>query len=144
MSLQYEAEFPVRGGDFKEAGKVAVQIKSILKKLGIDAEILRRAAIAAYESEVNIISYARMGKICLQVHPERIMMDVEDEGPGIEDLELAMRPGYSTASELIRELGFGAGMGLVNIKHCADEFELTSKVNQGTRLRILIHVPACK
>ena len=143
MSLKYEAEFSVRGGDFKEAGKVAVEIKRILKKFGIEAEILRRVAIVAYESEVNIISYAKLGKIHLQVHPERIVMDVEDEGPGIEDIELAMRPGYSTASELIRELGFGAGMGLVNIKHCADEFEITSMVNQGTKLRIMINVPAC-
>ncbi len=141
MSLICEESYPVRGGDFKEAGKVAVQIKATLKKLGLDPEILRRAAIAAYESEVNIISYARLGKIHLQVDPEKILMDVEDEGPGIEDIEMAMRPGYSTASDLIRELGFGAGMGLVNIKHCADEFEITSRVDQGTKLRILIHVP---
>ena len=142
MSIKYEEAFPVRGGDFKDAGKVAVQIKLILKKLGIDAEILRRAAIIAYESEVNIISYARLGKIHLQVYSEEIRMDVEDEGPGIEDIEMAMRPGYSTASELIRELGFGAGMGLFNIKHCSDEFKITSMVNQGTKLMIRIHVPA--
>lgn len=141
MNMLYENSFPVKGGDFKDAGKVAVQIKIILKKMGIDPGILRRVAIVAYESEVNIISYARIGTIRLGVCDDHIQIDVEDEGPGIEDIELAMRPGYSTATELIRELGFGAGMGLTNIKTCSDEFDLTSVVNQGTKLRIMFRIP---
>lgn len=139
--MELNNSYPVKGGDFKEAGKVAVLIKMALKKMGIAPEILRRVAIAAYESEVNIISYARLGTIRLRVYDDHVQIDVEDEGPGIEDIELAMRPGYSTATELIRELGFGAGMGLVNIKSCSDEFDITSEVNLGTKLRILFRIP---
>lgn len=140
MNLDYENSFEVQGGNFQEAGDISVHIKRIMQNLGLPREILRRVAIAVYESEINIISYASKGIIHIRISPEFITIDAEDEGPGIENIELAMRAGYSTASDKIREMGFGAGMGIPNIKNCSDKFTITSEVNKGTHLKILIHI----
>ncbi|MBN2569788.1 MAG: anti-sigma regulatory factor [Deltaproteobacteria bacterium] len=110
--------------------------------MGYPGEIQRRAAIATYESELNIISYARFGHITLRIDPNKIEIDAEDEGPGIDDIELAMRDGYSTATDLIRNMGFGAGMGLSNIKRCSDFFKITSSPNIGAHLKISIDTKA--
>ncbi len=138
MKRAYEKTFSVEGGNFDDAGMASIEIKKILKTLHIHDDVLRRAAIAVYESELNIISYARTGNITLYVTDDSIHIDVQDEGPGIEDIELAQKPGYSTATEQIRQMGFGAGMGLYNIKSCSDSFSLQSTVNEGTRLAITI------
>lgn len=139
MNIDYENSFEVQGGNFQEAGDISVHIKKILQNLGVPREILRRVAIAVYESEINIISYAIKGFIHIRVSPESIAIEAEDEGPGIENIELAMRAGYSTATDKIREMGFGAGMGIPNIMNCSDKFTITSVVNKGTHLTILIH-----
>ena len=140
MTLNYEGSFAIEGGNFKEAGKAAVEIKKKLKTMGITGNVLRKTAIAAYESEINIISYAKCGVINVRVTPKCVFLDVKDEVPGIEDIEMAMREGYSTASSRIRELGFGAGMGIPNIKNCSDIFELTSEVDKGTHLKVFINI----
>jgi len=137
-TIDYEDSFPIEGGNFDEAGVVSLRVKSILKELGFPGDIQRRAAIATYESELNIISYAQSGHVRLRIGPHQIRIDAEDKGPGIEDIELAMKDGYSTANDRIRELGFGAGMGLSNIKRCSDTFEITSERDKGAHLKMLI------
>ncbi|OPX41199.1 MAG: hypothetical protein B1H13_03350 [Desulfobacteraceae bacterium 4484_190.3] len=140
MSFKYTNSFTVEGGNFEKAGMASVEIKKTLKNMGINGDTLRRIAIAAYESEINIISYAKCGVINIEVTHDFVLLDVKDEGPGIENIEMASREGFSTANDTIRELGFGAGMGIPNIKNCSDAFELTSEVNKGTHLRALINL----
>lgn len=130
----------IKGQDFDRAGEASSSIKKTLQRLGIHPQIVRRAAIASYEAEMNVVIYTNGGDVIVQVRPDQINIFVSDSGPGIEDVEKAMQPGYSTASEWVRELGFGAGMGLVNIKKCADKMDLTSKVGQGTHLKISIDI----
>jgi serine/threonine-protein kinase RsbT len=134
----YEGSFTVVGGDFSCAGEVSGNIKAILKRMGISNDLVRKAALVAYESEINIVSYARRGMIRLRVVPDSILIEAIDEGQGIPDIELAMQPGYSTASQKIREMGFGAGMGLCNIKSFSDIFHISSEVGKGTHLKMII------
>ncbi len=134
----YREEFPVKGGDFAKAGAVACRIKELLKDLGLDAATVRRAAIAAYEAEMNVIMYAWEGRIDLAVSPDEVDITVDDRGPGITDVELAMTEGYSTATPEMRELGFGAGMGLPNIKRNSDVLHIDSRSGKGTCLKIVI------
>jgi serine/threonine-protein kinase RsbT len=134
----FRQEFPVKGGDFAKAGAVACLIKDLLKDLGLDTKTVRRAAIASYEAEMNVIMYAWEGRVNLAVTPREVQITVDDKGPGIADIELAMTEGYSTATPEMRELGFGAGMGLPNIKRNADVFHIDSQTGQGTRLKIII------
>ncbi|MEO0161593.1 MAG: ATP-binding protein [candidate division WOR-3 bacterium] len=133
-------EFEITGGDFINGGMASCRIKNILKEIGIDAEIMRRVAIASYEAEMNVVMYAKKGKMKLILTPHRIVIKVEDEGPGIPDIELAMQPGYSTATPEMREMGFGAGMGLPNIQKNADIFNINSTVGKGTNLQIVINL----
>jgi anti-sigma regulatory factor (Ser/Thr protein kinase) len=132
--------FEIKGGDFGKAGCVSLEIKEILRDLGIDSAIVRRAAIAAYEAEMNVVMYAESGKVVLRLNPKVIRITLEDQGPGIHDIEMAMQEGYTTATDQMREMGFGAGMGLPNIKKNADRFELKSKVGKGTSYNIIIHL----
>lgn len=136
----YRHEFPVRGGDFAHAGAAARGIKDLLKDLGLDPATVRRAAIVAYEAEMNVIMYAREARMNLAVSPREVRLVVDDRGPGIPNVELAMTEGYSTATAEMRELGFGAGMGLPNIKRNADVFAIDSEVGRGTRLEITIRM----
>lgn len=142
MTEEFKNRFQVFGRDFANAGRVSTAIKEILKGLGVQAAIVRRIAIASYEAEMNVVMYAARGIINLVVSSESITIVVDDEGPGIADIELAMQEGYSTATPEIREMGFGAGMGLPNIKKNADEFLVTSEVGRGTRLEIRVALPA--
>jgi anti-sigma regulatory factor (Ser/Thr protein kinase)/predicted transcriptional regulator len=130
----------VAGKDFNLAGKASSGLKKTLDRLGIHPRIVRRAAIASYEAEMNIVIYTDGGTITASVLPDKITIDVKDFGPGIPDIEKALKPGFSTASDWVRELGFGAGMGLVNIKKCADKISLTSEVGKGTHLRIILNI----
>jgi serine/threonine-protein kinase RsbT len=134
----YRRVFPVKGGDFAKAGTAACEIKELLKDLGLDAATVRRAAIVAYEAEMNVIMYAWEGRLDLTVSPAEVHLTIDDRGPGIPDVGLALTEGYSTATAEMRELGFGAGMGLPNIKRNADVFAIDSKVGRGTRLDITI------
>ena len=126
--------YQIEAGNFTLAGEAASNIKKLLRQLGIDAKIVRRVAIAAYETEINMVIHSDGGTMEVEVTPKEIVLKAWDKGPGIEDVELAMKEGYSTATELARELGFGAGMGLPNIKRCSDKFHLQSEMGQGTYL----------
>ena len=132
-------EFAVVGGDHLNAGQVSVRIKEILKQIGLDPSIVRRVAIASFEAEMNVVMYARKGIIGLGVSPSCVELVCQDEGDGIEDIELALQEGYSTATDEMREMGFGAGMGLPNIRRNSDEFEISSTVGKGTTLQIKIN-----
>ncbi len=133
-----ERSFTIVGGDFTNAGEVSSQVKKILLEAGVPSRIIRRVSISTYEAEMNVVSYARKGTLTLSLTPEVLRIRVVDEGKGIEDIELAMKEGYSTASDAIREMGFGAGMGLPNIKKNSDEFHISSVVGRGTVLEIAI------
>jgi CBS domain-containing protein/anti-sigma regulatory factor (Ser/Thr protein kinase) len=127
-------KYLVAGQSLKEAGKAASELKNVLKKLGVCPPLLRRIGVATYEAEINLASYTKGGEIRAQVEKWGIIVEAIDKGPGIPDVEQAMQPGYSTAPDWVRELGFGAGMGLVNMKKCADEMTLKSSVPEGTHL----------
>jgi CBS domain-containing protein/anti-sigma regulatory factor (Ser/Thr protein kinase) len=130
----------VRTGDYDSAGKISQRMRQVLRERGIDPEIRRRAAVVAYEAETNIIIHSLGGEIVATINPDRVVIEAVDVGPGIEDVEQAMQEGWSTAGRLPRELGFGAGMGLPNIKRCSDSLTITSDSKQGTRLRSEIHI----
>lgn len=131
---QIRHKFNIEAGNFTLAGEASSHIKRLLRQLGVEAAVTRRIAIAAYESEMNMVIHSMGGSLELIINPREVVMIAQDKGPGIEDIELAMKEGYSTASDKIRELGFGAGMGLPNIKRCTDKFYIESKLGEGTRL----------
>jgi len=136
----FEETFFIEGGNFSKAGKVSAEVKRVLKEIGLDASIIRRLAIAVYESEMNVVAYADKGEMNLQIFPDKVRVSIQDQGQGIPDIELAMQEGYSTATEAIREMGFGAGMGLPNMKKNVDFFEIESTVGEGTRIRMEVLV----
>lgn len=127
-------EFEIKGGDFSNAGKASTSIKEILREIGIDSSIMVRVCIAAYESEMNVVMYARRATLTLSVSPKKLNLRLEDEGQGIADIPKAMQEGFSTATNEMREMGFGAGMGLPNIKKNADHLEISSTPGKGTSL----------
>jgi len=134
--------YTIKAGDFTQGGKASSHIKRALLRLGADPQITRRCCIAVYEAEMNLIIHTTNGGILkLEVEPHRITMSAADDGPGIADTEMVFQPGYSTATEHVREMGFGAGMGLVNMKRCVDEIKLQSSVGKGTKLLMRIFVP---
>ncbi|MCK5198674.1 MAG: CBS domain-containing protein [Spirochaetales bacterium] len=136
LTLNYNVE----AKSLEYGGEVSSSIRADLYKLGLPGSIVRRAAIAAYEAEMNLLSYAGGGVFTLILKKDSLNMKIEDNGPGIPDIEKAMEPGYSTAPDWVRELGFGAGMGLQNIKNCSDKFRISSKVGEGTLLVIDINM----
>ena len=129
-------QYSIKGKEFKRAGECATNLKKTLKRLGFQVQVIRRVAIAVYEAEMNMIVFCDSGEILAEVEQDRITILATDCGPGIEDIEQAMVPGYSTAPDWVRELGFGAGMGLYNIKKCSDDFKILSTIGKGTELRI--------
>lgn len=130
----------VEGGDFQNSGEASTRIKSLLEQLDLSPIVIRKAAVVTYEAEMNVVIHAERGQVMVEVTSERIRIVVEDEGAGIEDVGLAMQPGYSTASDHIRELGFGAGMGLNNIQRWSDELNIESEVGIGTKLEATIRL----
>jgi len=134
-----EMNYVIHREDYANAGKVSSQIKQLLKQIGIQSDLLRRIAVACYEAEINMIIHSYGGKISLNINDSEIKFSFVDIGPGIPDVQKALQPGWSTASEKAREFGFGAGMGLPNIKRMADEFELSSS-ESGTNLTIAFKV----
>lgn len=136
--------FEIAGGDFQRAGQVSTSLKRMLKELGIFSSVVRRIAICAYEAEMNVVMYTHRGTLKCSISPQEVAVSVEDEGPGIADIGLAMREGYSTATQEMREMGFGAGMGLPNIKRNADRLEIRSEVGRGTRLDFVVGLASCK
>lgn len=133
-------QYNVAGRDFDRAGESSSGLKKTLYRLGIRPDVVRRAAIAAYEAEMNITVFTDGGQLTVSVKPHQIEIDASDSGPGIPDIEQAMQPGFSTAPQWIRELGFGAGMGLLNVKNCADKMNLDSEVGKGTHLQAIIYL----
>lgn len=132
--------YDVPGDDFTRAGEASSNLKGYLKKMGVQPDIVRKVAIAMYEGEINMVIHAGGGEIQVTISPEEIIMILEDHGPGIEDIELAMQAGYSTAPDNIRNLGFGAGMGLPNMKKYSDELLIDSIVGVGTTVTMKVKV----
>jgi CBS domain-containing protein/anti-sigma regulatory factor (Ser/Thr protein kinase) len=134
--------YNIKAGDFTQGGNASSNIKRALVRLGADPQTARRCSIAVYEAEMNLIIHTTNGGILkLEVEPHRITMSTVDDGPGIPDTDQVLQPGYSTASEQVREMGFGAGMGLANMKRCVDTLNLESTVGKGTKLVMRINVP---
>jgi CBS domain-containing protein/anti-sigma regulatory factor (Ser/Thr protein kinase) len=138
-SITLVFSYRVRAKDFDHAGEASSGLKTTLRRLGIHPHTVRRVAIATYETEMNVVLWSEGGEIVAEVQPSQIKIVALDTGPGIPDPEQAMQPGFSTAPEWVREMGFGAGMGLPNIQACSDEMELESTVGVGTRLEIVIY-----
>jgi serine/threonine-protein kinase RsbT len=129
-------EFFIQGNDFANAGMASTEVKSILKKIGFDPKLVRRVAISTYEGEMNVVMHAKRAKVGLSVTPKLIEVVIDDEGKGIPNVEQAMQAGFTTATEEMRAMGFGSGMGLPNIRRNSDELNIESKVGKGTKLQI--------
>jgi CBS domain-containing protein len=134
-----EMEFTAVKYDFEQAGRASTEIKKALKKHNIDSQIIRRVAIASYELEINLFAHSDGGTISCSIQPDKVIIITNDTGPGIADVNQALQEGWSTASEMVRSLGFGAGMGLANTKRVSDEFAINSKLGEGTTVRSVIY-----
>lgn len=137
--MQFHYEVP--GDDFSRAGNASTEMKKILVRLGMPNDVVKRVAVAMYEAEINMVVHAGGGDADITVDPDSITIVMKDEGPGIPDIPLAMQDGYSTASEEVRSLGFGAGMGLSNMKRNTDEMAIDSTVGKGTTVTMKILIP---
>ncbi|MEG1556396.1 MAG: ATP-binding protein [Bacteroidales bacterium] len=130
-------EYQIEGGDFTNAGSISSTVKKMMKQLGVNPDIIKRTVVALYEAEVNIVAHAYRGVIFVELEEDKIYIKLADEGPGIPDIEKAMEKGYSTASPKVREMGFGAGMGLPNMKSNTDSLIVNSVVDKGTTVEII-------
>ncbi len=139
MTDSIKLHYIVPGDDFTRAGAASGDVKRNLKTLGISPAVIRNVSIAMYEGEINMVIHAGGGEIDVEITETEIIMTLADKGPGIENVELAMKEGYSTAPDNVRSLGFGAGMGLPNIKKYTDEFEIDTEVGVGTTLRLKVY-----
>jgi serine/threonine-protein kinase RsbT len=133
--------FDIAGRNFKASGEASGRIKRTLEQVGLDWSVVRRAAVVLYEAEMNIVIHAHRGVLRAEITPQNVIVTADDEGPGIPDVSLAMKEGFSTASAEIREMGFGAGMGLPNIKKHSDHMSIETEVGKGTRVVAVILVP---
>ena len=133
-------EYQVPGDDFTRAGEASSSVKNKLKLMGVDSGAIRRVAIAMYEGEINMVIHADGGAITVTVSDEEITMILADRGPGIPDVEKAMQEGFSTAREEVRSLGFGAGMGLPNMKRYTDEMKIDTVIGEGTTITMKVHL----
>jgi serine/threonine-protein kinase RsbT len=129
-----DLRFSIEGGDFTKAGSCSSEVKKVLKQLNTPADIIKKIVVALYEAEVNIVAHAHRGVVFVEITPDRVVCRLTDDGPGIAEIEKAMMPGWSTASQAVREMGFGAGMGLPNIKKNTDRLEIRSEVGKGTEV----------
>ena len=140
MNEAVRFHFNVDGEDFSSAGQASVNVKKNLRQLGIAPEIIRKVSIAMYEGEINMVIHAGGGNADVLVYEDRIEIVLDDHGPGIPDVEQAMQEGYSTAPDTIRSLGFGAGMGLPNMKRYTDSMQIDSKLGEGTRILMTVNL----
>lgn len=140
MNSLIRKEYDIPANDFSLAGEASSNVRKLLNQLGVNPPIVKRTSIAMYEAEINAVIHGNGGKALVEIFEDRIVILIYDEGPGIENIELAMQEGYSTAPDNIREMGFGAGMGLSNIKKHADEFVLDSAPGKGTRVYITMYL----
>ena len=141
MDELFRTVYPVEQADYASAGKASADIKRKLKQLGVGGDILRRVAVASYEVELNLVIHSLGGELSLVLFPDAVQLVSQDRGPGIADLAMAMREGYSTANDEARSLGFGAGMGLPNMKRNADEFDIQSTLGIGTTITMRFRLP---
>ncbi|WP_372639437.1 ATP-binding protein [Ancylomarina sp.] len=130
-------KFDIEGGNFSKAGAASSDVKKVLKKLNVDPKLIKRIVVSIYEAEVNVVAHAYEGEMNVSIFPDKIIVRIVDKGPGIPDIELAMQKGYSTASPQVREMGFGAGMGLPNIKKNTNELNIKSEVGVGTEIELI-------
>ena len=140
MSNAIHLHYDVSAEDFTRAGEASSDVKRKLKKLGVSPDVIRRVAIALYEGEINMVIHAHGGKITIQISEDKITMILDDVGPGIPDIEKAMQAGYSTAPDKVRNLGFGAGMGLPNMKKNTDSIDIETKLGVGTKVTMAINL----
>ena len=132
--------YDISADDFTRAGEASSDVKRKLKQMGVDPEAIRKVAIAMYEGEINMVIHASGGLITVEITPQQIKMILADVGPGIPDVELAMQAGYSTAPDEIRSLGFGAGMGLPNMKKYSDDMEIDTRLGEGTTITMTVSI----
>ncbi len=140
MTDGIELSYKVKPDDFTRAGEASSDVKSKLKRLGISPESVRKVAIAMYEGEINMVIHANGGEITVMITPEKIIMKLADVGPGIPDVDKAMEAGFSTAPDKIRSLGFGAGMGLPNMKKYTDEMGIETEIGVGTTITMAVYI----
>lgn len=140
MSTSVKFKYTVDGEDFTRAGEASSDVKGKLKQMGVSPDVVRKVAIAMYEGEINMVVHAKGGDITVEVTPSEIIMTLKDVGPGIPDVEKAMQAGYSTANENIRSLGFGAGMGLPNMKKYSDELTIDTELGVGTTVVMKVKI----
>lgn len=141
MSGSMKLNYPVRGGDLLGAGEASAATKVALRKIGLDSDTIRRTSICMYEGEINMVIHANGGEIDVDIELDHITITLRDKGPGIPDIDLAMKEGYSTAGTEARDLGFGAGMGLPNMKRYADEMKIETTLGVGTTVTMQIKIP---
>lgn len=140
MNNTFHLQYQISAEDFTRAGEASSDVKSKLKQMGISPQVVRRVAIAMYEGEINMVIHASGGTIDVEISPKEILMVLKDQGPGIPNVELAMQAGYSTAPDNIRTLGFGAGMGLPNMKKYSDEMQIDTVVGKGTTVVMKVFI----
>ncbi|MCL2056292.1 MAG: anti-sigma regulatory factor [Oscillospiraceae bacterium] len=138
MTEKVTKRYEVSGADFTHAGEASGKVKALLKQIGYSPDAIRRVAIAMYEGEINMVIHANGGYVLAEIYPDRIDILLEDTGPGIADIGLAMQEGYSTAPDEVRSLGFGAGMGLANMKRYTDAMRIESEIGVGTKVYITV------
>jgi serine/threonine-protein kinase RsbT len=138
---KFKKSFNIKGRDFIRAGEASINVQNLLKSMDFNPRLIRRVAICGYESEMNVVMHGGDGSLSLEVDTDRLILKISDDGPGIEDIELAMQAGYSTANDDHREMGFGAGMGLPNMKKNSDQIHIESNKNQGTVVRMVFFLP---
>ena len=141
MSDTINLTYDVPGDDFTRAGEASSDVKGVLKKLGLSPQVVRKVAIAMYEGEINMVIHGGGGQITVEVAADAVTMKLVDHGPGIRDISLAMQEGWSTAPDNVRNLGFGAGMGLPNIKKYTDYMDIKTEIGKGTRMLLTVLVP---
>lgn len=140
MSDSLTFHFDVDGTDFTSAGQASASVKRNLRQLGLSPDVIRQVSIAMYEGEINMVIHAGGGKADVNVYEDKIEIVLTDEGPGIKDVALAMQEGYSTASDQVRSLGFGAGMGLPNMKRYTDDMRIDTEVGKGTTITMFVNL----
>lgn len=133
----FRKTFQINKKDFIHAGEASIAVKNLLKSLHADPKLIRRVAVCGYEGEMNVVMHGGEGFLTVEIDSEKIVLQISDDGPGIADIALAMRKGYSTAADEYRQMGFGAGMGLPNMKENSDEFGIESEKGKGTRIRMV-------
>jgi serine/threonine-protein kinase RsbT len=138
---KFKKSFHIKGRDFIRAGEASINIQNLLKSMDFDPRLIRRIAICGYESEMNVVMHGGEGSLSLEVNANKLILEVTDDGPGIENIDLAMQAGYSTAKDDHREMGFGAGMGLPNMKKNADQIHIESQKSRGTIVQMVFFLP---